>query len=68
MVYRKSLDGPWVCSWCGFKDWDIKKLLNMRIRENINPNGFVFDIGKIILPQVIKSEVVTFVGGIHDGT
>lgn len=28
MVYRKSLNDMWICSWnCGFQDWDIKKVI-----------------------------------------
>jgi len=28
MVYRKTLDGPWICSWnCGYQDWDIEKVI-----------------------------------------
>jgi hypothetical protein len=28
MVYRKTLGGPWICSWnCGFRDYDIKKVI-----------------------------------------
>ncbi len=29
MVYRKRLDGPWICSWnCGFEDMDIQKVVD----------------------------------------
>jgi len=28
MVYRKTIDGPWICSWnCGYKHYDIKKMV-----------------------------------------
>ena len=27
MVYRKTVDGMWICSWnCGFEDWDIAEV------------------------------------------
>jgi len=29
MVYRKILDGPWICSWnCGYKSYDIQKVVD----------------------------------------
>jgi hypothetical protein len=27
MVKRRSLDAPYECSWCGFADWDIDKVV-----------------------------------------
>lgn len=27
-MYRKSLNGPWVCSWnCGFESYDIDEVI-----------------------------------------
>jgi hypothetical protein len=28
VVYRKTLDGPWICSWnCGFRSYDLDKVI-----------------------------------------
>jgi hypothetical protein len=35
MVYRKALDGPWVCSWnCGFQDHDLDKVIEHENKEH----------------------------------
>ena len=35
LVYRKTLDGPWICSWnCMFESYDIKKVIEHESKEH----------------------------------
>ncbi len=37
MVKKNSVDGPFVCSWCGLEDWNLQKILDHENTEHV-PN------------------------------
>lgn len=41
MVYRKTLDGPWVCSWnCGFMSQDVRKVIAHETTEHLKIENY----------------------------
>ena len=41
MAKRESLDGPWECSWCGFKSWDIVMVVEHENKKAISGQNTV---------------------------
>jgi hypothetical protein len=41
LVYRKTLDCLWVCSWnCGFEDHNVRKVIEHEIREHLKIENY----------------------------
>lgn len=53
MVYRKTLDGPWTCSWnCGYKNWDIRKVIE---HENKGEHQQIEDSSRKLMNVISKN-------------
>lgn len=41
MVKKNSVNGPFVCSWCGLEDWDLQKILDHENIEHVPKPKFL---------------------------